>query len=67
MCELLEPFAALTKYMEGQSYVSISVIQPLIKGILGAMSASDDDDDFASVQVRCSSTAPDEIPEPYIQ
>jgi len=30
------------------------------------MSASDDDDDFASVQVRCSSTAPDEIPEPYI-
>jgi len=55
LCELLELFAVLTKYLEGQSYVSMSAVQPLIKGILGAMSTSDDDDfasQFKSVAVQ---------------
>ncbi len=34
LCDVLEPFAVLTKYLEGQSYVSISALQPLIKGVV---------------------------------
>lgn len=37
LCDLLEPFALLTKFFEGQSYVSISSVQPLIKGTMIAM------------------------------
>jgi hypothetical protein len=46
--ELLEPFAVLTKYLEAQSYVSVSAVQPLIKGILGAMNVTDEDTNYAT-------------------
>lgn len=47
LCELLEPFAVLTKYLEGQCYVSVSAVQPLLKGIVGAMNVAEDDTDYA--------------------
>jgi hypothetical protein len=47
ICELLQPFATLTKYLEAQSYVSVSAVQPLIKGIIGAMNVAADDSDYA--------------------
>jgi hypothetical protein len=37
LCDLLEPFALLTKFFEGQSYISISAVQPFIKGTIIAM------------------------------
>lgn len=59
LCDVLEPFAVLTKYLEGQSYVSISALQPLIKGVLLAMDVNVDDAEFianfkreASVQLE---------------
>lgn len=47
LCELLEPFAVLTKYLEGQAYVSVSAIQPLLKGVIGAMKVEADDTHYA--------------------
>jgi hypothetical protein len=46
-CDLLEPFAVLTKFFEGQSYVSLSAVQPLIKGIILAMRVNATDAQFA--------------------
>lgn len=46
LCDVLEPFADLTQYLEGQSYVSISALQPLIKGVVIAMGVNVDDLEF---------------------
>lgn len=47
LCDLLKPFAVLTKHFEGQSYVSISAVQPLIKGTIIAMRMDPADPKFA--------------------
>jgi len=47
MCELLEPFAALTKYLEAETYLSISAVQPLVRGIIEALNVKADDRDYA--------------------
>lgn len=47
LCDLLASFATLTKYLEGHSYVSISAVQPLIKGIIIAMRNNPTDPPFA--------------------
>ena len=47
-CELLEPFAVLTKYLEAESYLSISAVQPLVRGIIGALNVKADDRDYAN-------------------
>lgn len=57
-CELLEPFAVLTKYLEAESYLSISAVQPLVKGVIGSLSVHAGDSDYA---VRFKETAVDEL------
>jgi len=46
-CQLLEPFAALTKYLEAESYLFVSAVQPLIKDVVGSLNVNAGDSDYA--------------------